>query len=823
MPEGLFKFTPALEDPGVLQATLVGREKELRRLFQAIREGAEKKGNQHFLLVGPRGIGKTHLLLLLYHSVKGTIAWDELCRNLGQSWVPILFSEEEYRITSLLDLLLEILARLKEELLDGQLLRLTTRLEQGLLPGEEEKELILDYLRKKRQEMGKKFLLLLDNLHDILPHFTEEDKGRLRDILMHGDLFMLIGTAPTLFDTVIDHEAPFYNFFEVIWLQEIGEDQVKELLAKRLRLDNRDDLLEKLDKYEDRLKALVHLTGGNPRLILSLYQIFTESKIIEVERDFKKLLDEMTPYFQDRMKELPPQQRKIVDALALADGPITPTEIARLARLPVKTVNSQLNRLKEAGFVRRIKERKRREVLYDINERLFRLWRQMRVEAGRKRLRFIVKFIEIWFSPWELAEQFAEFVRELEVLLSAGSFEKAKEVIDKLYYIQEAATSPLRERIHFQRVYGLAKAGDLESAKREVRALLTKARAKDDAKLLAQALWERAFLCDITGDLDGQLEALQRYTELKPDDANAWNNMGVAYAKKGEHDEAIGCYRRAVEIKPEMHEAWYNMGIAYAEKGEYDEAISCYRKAVEIKPEMHEAWYNMGNAYAEKGEYDEAISCYRKAVEIKPDMHEAWYNMGVVYAKKGEYYEASRAFSKALELVENNKELAVPLLVNRAISYIAVKRYSSALKDAERAYQIAREMDFRPLFQAAAMLAAIGALGLSKKNVAKKNFSRALDYLERSLKYIPDVPTEVGENLIGRYFKDLLGITGRAFMESAIQAIEGSGRADLVELLKPYRVALQYIDKKDKTILNRLVPELREIVEEIVTKLESRD
>ena len=787
MPEGLFKFTPALEDPGVLQATSVGREKELRRLFQAIREGAEKKGNQHFLLVGPRGIGKTHLLLLLYHSVKGTIAWDELCRNLGQSWVPILFSEEEYRITSLLDLLLEILARLKEELLDGQLLRLTTRLEQGLLPGEEEKELILDYLRKKRQEMGKKFLLLLDNLHDILPHFTEEDQGRLRDILMHEDLFMLIGTAPTLFDTVIDHEAPFYNFFEVIWLQEIGEDQVKELLAKRLRLDNRDDLLEKLDKYEDRLKALVHLAGGNPRLILSLYQIFTESKIIEVERDFKKLLDEMTPYFQDRMKELPPQQRKIVDALALADGPITPTEIARLARLPVKTVNSQLNRLKEAGFVRRIKERKRREVLYDINERLFRLWRQMRVEAGRKRLRFIVKFIEIWFSPWELAEQFAEFVRELEVLLSAGSFEKAKEVIDKLYYIQEAATSPLRERIHFQRVYGLAKAGDLESAKREVRALLTKARAKDDAKLLAQALWERAFLCDITGDLDGQLEALQRYTELEPDDANAW----------------------------------YNMGNAYAEKGEYDEAISCYRKAVEIKPDKHEAWNNMGNAYAEKGEYDEAISCYRKAVEIKPDKHEAWNNIGIAYAKKGEYYEASRAFSKALELIENNKELVVPLLVNRAISYIAVKRYSSALKDAERAYQIAREMDFRPLFQAAAMLAAIGALGLSKKNVAKKNFSRALDYLERSLKYIPDVPTEVGENLIGRYFKDLLGITGRAFMESAIQAIEGSGQADLVELLKPYRVALQYIDKKDKTILNRLVPELRKIVEEIVTKLES--
>ncbi|MCD5408368.1 tetratricopeptide repeat protein [Candidatus Bipolaricaulota bacterium] len=729
MPEGLFRFTPALENPRILQSTLVGREKELKRLLRAIGEGAVKKGNQHFLLVGPRGIGKTHLLILIYHSVKGTITWDDLGQDLSRSWVPILFAEEEYRMTSLTDLFLEVLARLKVEAPDEQLLHLTTELDQVPLPGENEKELMLDHLTKKRQETGKKFLLLLDNLHDILPHFTEEDQGRLRDILMSKDLFMLIGTAPTLFDTVIDHQAPFYNFFEVIWLQEIGEEQVKELIARRLRLDGKDDLLGKLDAYEDRFKALVHLTGANPRLILSLYQIFAESKIIEVERDFCKRLDEMTPYFQDRMREIPPQQRKIVDALALADGPSTPTEIAHSARLPVNVTTSQLNRLKEAGFVRAIKEKGRREVLYDINERLFRLWRQMRVEAGRKRLRFIIKFIEIWFSPLELAEQAIKMAKDLEVSLSAGAFESAKQITDKLYYIQEAAPSPLREVLHFQRIFGLVRSGDLETAERETKRLQVEAQAKGDEELLVMALWENALI--------------------------------------------------------------------HLERGDYDEAIRCYRKALEIKPDMHEAWYNMGLAYAEKGEHDEAIKAFSKAIDKASDL----------------------ANEEAITLTAF---LAVftACLVNKAGSYIALKKYSLALKDAEKAYAIAREIGLSPFTQVAASHAAGAALGLSKKSTARGHSARAVEHLKKSLKYLPDLPIGTAEDLIGQYFKDLLSIGNKAFMESAIQVIEESGQADLSEFLRPYRIALQYLEKKDRRILNRLVPEIREIVEEIIAKLE---
>nr|2AVP_A Chain A, synthetic consensus TPR protein [Methanothrix harundinacea 6Ac] len=65
-------------------------------------------------------------------------------------------------------------------------------------------------------------------------------------------------------------------------------------------------------------------------------------------------------------------------------------------------------------------------------------------------------------------------------------------------------------------------------------------------------------------------------------------------------------------------EAWYNLGNAYYKQGDYDEAIEYYQKALELDPRSAEAWYNLGNAYYKQGDYDEAIEYYQKALELDP-------------------------------------------------------------------------------------------------------------------------------------------------------------------------------------------------------------
>ena len=56
---------------------------------------------------------------------------------------------------------------------------------------------------------------------------------------------------------------------------------------------------------------------------------------------------------------------------------------------------------------------------------------------------------------------------------------------------------------------------------------------------------------------------------MKPDYAEAHNNLGNALQDQGKLDEAIACYRRALELKPDYAEAHTNLGIALQARGSW--------------------------------------------------------------------------------------------------------------------------------------------------------------------------------------------------------------------------------------------------------------
>lgn len=55
---------------------------------------------------------------------------------------------------------------------------------------------------------------------------------------------------------------------------------------------------------------------------------------------------------------------------------------------------------------------------------------------------------------------------------------------------------------------------------------------------------------------------LERYTELAPDDAIGWNNLGVVLREKGEVTRSLECYKRALHINPSLEVAKNNMTTA---------------------------------------------------------------------------------------------------------------------------------------------------------------------------------------------------------------------------------------------------------------------
>ena len=566
MPErkvGFYKFNPSLASPEVLQKTLVGREAELNDILRKIEECGHGTSLRHFLIIGPRGIGKTHLLLLIYYSLKNKNRANAKYKNLNRFWIPIRFAEEEYGITTLAELLLRIVEELGQE---GKALEFAgvqplVKLKTSRLRGQTEVEELLDYLSQVRRKLGRRFLLLVDNLHEILERFTEEDQGHLRDILTTKNLFLLVGAAPTVFEEITSYEKPFYNFFQNIWLNELKAEEGARLIHKWWELEQKEKFLKLSKEYRPKINALMHLTGGNPRLILSLYPILTEANIVDVEESFMTLLDELTPYFQARMKDFSPQQAKILDTMALMEGPSNPTNIAAKANLEVSIVTSQLNRLEKEGHVTVSKERGKREVLYDIKERLFRLWRQMRVEAGRRYLSFLVTIIKVWYSEEELEEQSKKMSFELRSALREGKSKVVEKAQKSLWYLQQAAPPHLYAEIFWQRISPLMESHDLEAVETEMQELLKK--GGEDKNMLAHAYWLKAYLHHEKGEQEEEVKSLRTCLELRPNDHNAWYNLGVIHSNLEHYEPAIEAYQKAIEIKPDWYEPWYNMGHAY--------------------------------------------------------------------------------------------------------------------------------------------------------------------------------------------------------------------------------------------------------------------
>ena len=79
--------------------------------------------------------------------------------------------------------------------------------------------------------------------------------------------------------------------------------------------------------------------------------------------------------------------------------------------------------------------------------------------------------------------------------------------------------------------------------------------------------------------------AQQNQTESR--DAEFYYNRGLAYAKKGQYDQAISDYTRALEINPRDAGAYKNRGAAYYFKREYEKSWNDVKKAQSLGYQIH--------------------------------------------------------------------------------------------------------------------------------------------------------------------------------------------------------------------------------------------
>jgi tetratricopeptide (TPR) repeat protein len=584
----LFSFTPSLMDGETLEAIFVRREALAADLVERIQESVLTQNKLHTLIIGARGMGKTHLVSLVHHRVQ---AMDDLKERLLIAWL----REEEWGVTSFLDLLLRIFRALAE----------------GDATVEERMEGLYDLSSEEAEAAGvrllneligeRTLLLIAENLDDLFGGLGEQGQQKLRAFLQTHANCTILATSSRLFNGVQRRTAPFYGFFRPVHLSELTSEDAQQLLVNIAAVRQQTDLVEFLQTPtgKTRIQAVQHLAGGNPRIYIIFADFLTHQSLEELVSPFMSLVDALTPYYQSRMAFLSPQQRKIVELLCEKKNPLGVKTIAHRSFMTAQTASSQLKELREKGYVKT--DAVGREVFYEITEPLMRICLGVKKERGEP-LRLIVDFLRVWYPQTEL------YTMQQMLLINS-------------------------EKSAFMYRY-------LE-------------RALDDVEIIEEDPRVQAYLNEIQvhlnqEDCDSALKIAEKLLLIR----DSWLER-VQYAicllKAERYNEALENINQVIEVNPRCFIAWILRGAALSLLDSYEEASVAFEKATTTNPENEFGWLSQGFNLVNLHRHEEAIVFFNKALEINPDDSLALSLKGLTFLLLRRYAQAIESIDKALK------------------------------------------------------------------------------------------------------------------------------------------------------------------------------
>ena len=86
---------------------------------------------------------------------------------------------------------------------------------------------------------------------------------------------------------------------------------------------------------------------------------------------------------------------------------------------------------------------------------------------------------------------------------------------------------------------------------------------------------------------------LRRAISLRPDLAEAHNNLGVAYYKMRRSKEAIESYKQAISLEPDYAEAYFNLGVVYLATKKKDAALEQHTILKTLNQQLAGEFFNV--------------------------------------------------------------------------------------------------------------------------------------------------------------------------------------------------------------------------------------
>lgn len=683
------------------------RTKEFKKIFEALKYRDQKRKHSHFLVIGQRGAGKTTLLHRLNYAVE-----DD--PELSEQLIPIIFSEEQYHLSELTNLWESIAIFLEDHY---GLSNLSSEIERLISRNELHEPLVFDYLISQVSKQHKTLVVFIENINVFFKKLDAPEKIRLKNILTKTNSLRIIGSSTTFNDSYIDFQSDFYDFFKIVPLNGLDKKEAEDLLIKiGEQYGAAEQIQEIIEKSPSRIEALRRLTGGVPRTIAYLFEIFLNNRNGKAITDLYILIDTLTFLYKSELDQLSTQQQKVVDVIARKWDAIGVREIAKATRYESKNISTILNGLEKNQLIERVSTSTKNN-LYRIRERFMNIWYLMRF--GRKHdqenIIWLVRFFDAWCEEKELSRIIAAHIDNLK----EGSYDLNAAIdMGNAFLSCENVSESLKLQLLRMTKSILPKR------------LLDKVRfsSKNIHNTLAELINEQHFD-----------EAFQMLEEIDVRDELYYMLASSLYLTTGQYDKSVEAAKQVLEFDKTNSTAALTLGIIYEDYiRDIDQAKVYYEMSLSQKLIHPYAASRLGDIlFFYDNRPEKAIELHRRAIEKA-----FWPSL----VSLGRIHHLIHEDDKALAYFKR----AVSFKVENAYSKLA--EFFSDLGDSKKARQawenaIAHQED-RALIKAA----------LFYENRKRPNYEKALSYYKQAI----DSGITEAYSRLGKLYKNKLGLTDLA-------------------------------------------------------------